>query len=131
MWLQLTLPRSINIDKIDDKDNLDKLQKLAMTVYKSSIKVVSVDDMECDAQIALIRATRRYMFDFSCSLKLQISIDTDIGSLLKSDKDSDDSSASVYEGLLTVVCVMHIAQALSNWTKSPVRWRKARVTATV
>ncbi|ORM42180.1 Peptidyl-prolyl cis-trans isomerase PASTICCINO1 [Babesia sp. Xinjiang] len=92
----------INIDRINEDGNLDKIQKLAMMIHRSSIKVTSVDDMECDAQIALIRATRRYMFDFSCTLKFTASIDTAFGSSIAKDASSDGSQASVYKGKLFV-----------------------------
>ncbi|CDR97006.1 tetratricopeptide repeat domain containing protein, putative [Babesia bigemina] len=88
---------NINIDKLEDSANLEKLEKLAMMIHKSSIRVTSVADLECDAQIALIRATRRYMFDFSCALKFEASIDTAFGSGYSSD---DESKASVYRGTL-------------------------------
>ncbi|GBE59077.1 tetratricopeptide repeat domain containing protein [Babesia ovata] len=89
----------INIDKMNDAENMEKLEKLAMMIHRSSIKVISVDDLECEAQIALIRATRRYMFDFSCSLKFEASIDTAFGAGYSSD---DESKASVYRGTLTM-----------------------------
>lgn len=94
--------KDINIEKLDDKSTIERMEKLTRMMHRSIIKVVSVDNMECDAQIALIRATRRYMFDFSCKLKLEISIDTDIGSMVRGKEDPDESSASVYQAILTL-----------------------------
>nr|BAN65620.1 tetratricopeptide repeat domain containing protein [Babesia bovis] len=82
---------------IDDSGSMERLQDLATMVHRSSITVKSVDDMECDAQIALIRGTLRYMFDFSCTLVFTASIDTSVGS------ESSESNATVYEGALHLV----------------------------
>nr|BAN66207.1 tetratricopeptide repeat domain containing protein [Babesia bovis] len=82
---------------IDDSGSMERLQDLATMVHSSSITVKSVDDMECDAQIALIRGTLRYMFDFSCTLVFTASIDTYVGS------ESSESNATVYEGALHLV----------------------------
>ncbi|GFE53166.1 tetratricopeptide repeat-containing protein protein [Babesia ovis] len=91
---------NINIDNINDSEGMDKLQNLAMMIHRSSIKVTSVDDMECDAQIALIRGTLRYMFDFSCVLKFKASINTEFDAANTDQDESDDSQATVYEGML-------------------------------
>ncbi|GIX60769.1 chaperone binding protein, putative [Babesia caballi] len=107
----MELLSNISFDQPEDKENMQKLQKAAELMHRSTIKVTSVENLECDAEIALIRASRRYVFDFSCALNFELSISTplDGGSLEglgfppNSGSGSDESSQAsptVYEGVL-------------------------------
>lgn len=76
-----------------DGNGLCKLQKLAGLMCRSSVRPSSVEALEGDAQIAFIRGTRRYLFDFSCNVNLNIQVDTGVGA-----DAPDDSQLSKYQG---------------------------------
>ncbi|AFZ79301.1 hypothetical protein BEWA_021490 [Theileria equi strain WA] len=91
----------INLDNLDSESDMNKLQKLAGMMYKSSIKPTSVEGVDGDAQIAFIRGTRRYLFDLSCTLNVEITIDTSVGSGPAADS-AESSHISNYNGVLTL-----------------------------
>uniref|UniRef100_A0A3B0N612 TPR repeat/Tetratricopeptide repeat/Activator of Hsp90 ATPase, N-terminal, putative n=1 Tax=Theileria annulata TaxID=5874 RepID=A0A3B0N612_THEAN len=103
----LQMFNEINLDL--DGNGLAKLQKLAGMIYKSSVKPSSVEALEGDAQIAFIRGTRRYLFDFSCNINLDIEIDTDFEKEVK-------TQLSKYQGVLVLKEISSERESGKTWT---------------
>ncbi|UKK02087.2 HSP70/90 co-chaperone [Theileria orientalis] len=109
----LEMFNDINLDNLDN-GGLSKLQKLAGMVHKSSIEPISVEALEGDGQIAFIRGTRRYLFDFSCNINLEIKIDTSIGST-KTEEKAEEEQLSTYKGELELKEISSEMESGKSW----------------
>eukprot|EP00375_Theileria_parva_P002292 XP_764970.1 hypothetical protein [Theileria parva strain Muguga] len=104
----LQMFNDINLEM--DGNGLCKLQKLAGLMCRSSVRPSSVEALEGDAQIAFIRGTRRYLFDFSCNVNLNIQVDTGVGA-----DAPDDSQLSKYQVVLVLREISSERESGKSW----------------
>ncbi|CEM26318.1 unnamed protein product [Vitrella brassicaformis CCMP3155] len=113
----------MGLDKMEDTSPdafQAKFAQLATKMMKMTAKVTSVKDLTGEAHIAVLRGTKRFIFDFHCKLSWEAAIDErlpDIGgiSIGAADKRSDEEKMVKVSGELSLPDVSSAMSAGRDW----------------
>lgn len=120
-FLQLFNQLSPNMTE-NDPVNMNALASIASKLHRITITGKSVKDVSGDAHIAVIRGTKRYIFDFSIVITFECSVDSSIpfptpfnDNSLEIKQSNENKKISTYKGEL------HMTEIAST-TVNPDSW---------